>query len=71
MILDETLGIEAWISYEDLRYPILVLRSDNFGSIGYNLDVSSGNLERVCICCAHSKTECVCGAWDDAPDFED
>jgi hypothetical protein len=66
MIIDKQLGIEAWVSYEDPRYPTLVLRSDEFGSIGYDLDLSTGNLSRVCICAAHSETECCCGAWSDA-----
>lgn len=63
MIIDEQLGIEAWISYNDFRYPTLVLRSDKFGLIGYDLNPSTGNLQRVCICAAHSETECCCGAW--------
>jgi hypothetical protein len=63
MIIDEHLGVEAWLSYEDPRYPTLVLRSDEFGSIGYDLNLSTGELKRVCICAAHSYNECVCGAW--------
>lgn len=65
MIIDEELQVEAWLSYEDSRYPTLVLRSDQFGSIGYDLNLSTGKLERVCICHAHSETECCCGAWSE------
>jgi len=68
-IADKLLGIESWLSYEDPRYPILVLRSDEFGTIGYNLDIHSGGLTRVCICAAHSINECVCGAWDDSQNY--
>jgi hypothetical protein len=34
-----------------------------FGSVGYNLDLSNGELSRVCLCYAHSENECMCGAW--------
>lgn len=61
---DNDLGIEHWISYEDRRHPTLALRCDNFGTVGYSLNMSNGDLERVCICNAYSSTECVCGAWD-------
>ena len=61
----DTLGVESWISYEDPRYPILVLRSANFGTIGYILNLNNGELSRVCICHAYSTSECNCGAWDE------
>ena len=48
--------------WEDPRYPTLVVQGQGY-SIGYSLDVETGGLERVCICHAHSATECVCGAW--------
>ena len=64
MISGEELGVRAYLSYEDERYPTLVLQSDVFGYVGYNLDLSTGELRRVCICAAHSENECVCGAWD-------
>ncbi len=64
MISGEELGVKIYLSYEDERYPHLVLQSDVFGSVGYNLDLSTGELRRVCICAAHSENECVCGAWD-------
>ena len=60
---EHELGVETYFSYEDSRYPILVLRSEQFGSFGYNLDLSNGNLSRVCICHAYSENECLCGAW--------
>jgi hypothetical protein len=65
MISGEELGVGIYLSYEDERYPTLVLQSDVFGSVGYNLDLSTGELRRVCICAAHSENECVCGAWDE------
>lgn len=65
MISGEELGVRVYLSYEDERYPTLVLQSDVFGSVGYKLDLSTGELRRVCVCAAHSENECVCGAWDD------
>lgn len=61
----QDLGIEVYLSYEDPRYPVLVIRGQNGGSVGYNLRPESGELERVCICHARSWSECACGAWDD------
>ena len=60
---EHELGVETYFSYEDSRYPILVLRSEQFGSVGYNLDLRNGDLSRVCLCHAHSENECLCGAW--------
>lgn len=60
----EELGVKCWISYDDPRYPTLVLSSENFGTIGYDLNLNSGELSRICLCHAHSVNECVCGAWD-------
>ena len=68
--MNEELGIQTSISYEDPRYPILVLQSDKFGIVGYNLDVNSGELTRVCLCHAHCDSECVCGSWDYDDHFE-
>ena len=65
MQMIEDLGITIYLSYEDPRYPTLVLQSDEFGSIGYDLNLSNGVLTRICICAAHSSNECICGAWDD------
>ncbi len=64
MITGEELGVSVYLSYEDERYPTLVLRSDKFGTVGYNLNLNTGELNRVCICAARSETECVCGAWE-------
>ena len=58
------LGVHVYLSYEDERYPTLVLQSDEFGTVGYNLNLNTGELNRVCICAARSGTECVCGAWE-------
>ena len=62
MIDGEELGVRVYLSYEDERYPTLVLQSDTFGSIGYSLDLSTGELSRVCVCAARSSNECICGA---------
>lgn len=64
MISGEELGVSIWLSYGDERYPTLVLRSDQFDTVGYSLDLKTGKLERVCICMARSRNECVCGVWD-------
>lgn len=59
----QDIGISVYLSYEDARYPTLILQGTGFDTIGYDLDMSSGELKRVCICAAHSENECVCGAW--------
>lgn len=59
------LGLNIYLSYEDDRYPTLVIQSDEFGSVGYDLNTSNGELNRVCICHAYSNIECICGAWDE------
>ena len=63
MLLDKELGVEADLSYEDPRYPILVLDSERFGKVGYWLDLSNGELTRTCICHAYCETECLCGSF--------
>jgi hypothetical protein len=60
-------GINSYIVAEDPRYPTLVLQGD-FGSVGYDLNSSTGELRKVCICAAHSSNECTCGAWDGVED---
>ena len=64
MICGEELGVNVYLSYEDERYPTLVLRSNAFGTLGYSLNLATGELQRVCLCEARSSNECVCGAWD-------
>ena len=64
MIDDKATGVRGYLSYEDARYPDLILQSDKFGSVGYSLNLDSGDLTRVCICAAHHSIECCCGAWD-------
>lgn len=54
---------EIDITYEDPRYPMLILRND-YKTLGYSLNLDTLELSRVCICCAYSAEECVCGAWD-------
>ena len=62
----EELGVSVHLSYEDPRYPTLILESEQFGIRGWSLDLASGDLRRVCICAARSSSECICGAWDAA-----
>ena len=64
MICGEELGVNVYLSYEDERYPTLVLRSKAFDTVGYALDLDTGELQRVCICEARNSNECACGAWD-------
>lgn len=59
----QDIGISVYLSYEDARYPTLILQGTGFDTLGYDLDTSSGELKRVCICAARSESECVCGAW--------
>jgi len=56
--------LTCYIAGEDPRYPILVIRNENH-SVGYSLDRYTLTLRRICICAAHSSSECCCGAWDD------
>ena len=44
MISGEELGVKIYLSYEDERYPTLVLQSDVFGSVGYDLNLATGEL---------------------------
>jgi len=62
--------IEAYMT--DERYPILVIKNANFIR-GYHVNSDTGELTQVCVCAAHSNTECICGAWDISDDvyFED
>ena len=50
------------IMAEDDRYPILVLESESFGTVGYSIN-NDGSLQRVCLCFAKCSCECSCGAW--------
>jgi len=69
LISGEELGVKVYLSYEDERYPNLVLQSDTFGCVGYSLNLSSGELSRICVCSARSSNECVCGTWDHYSDL--
>ncbi len=62
--MEEEFGVNAYITGEDPRYPILVIQGD-FGSRGWFVDKDTGELSRICICDAHNVNECVCGAWDE------
>lgn len=53
-------SLTCHISADDPRYPTLVIQGD-FGSAGYTIDPATGELERCCICSAHSAGECCCG----------
>jgi hypothetical protein len=67
--LSEKLGISIDLVAEDERYPTLVISSDEFNTTGYSLNVSTGELTRVCICAAYEPSECCCGALE--PDDDD
>lgn len=60
-MITSQLGLEITLSYEDPRYPTLIINSEEFGTVGYNLNLNNGELTRVCICHAHSDNECICG----------
>ena len=62
--LSDKLGISIELVAEDERYPTLVISSDDFKTIGYSLNISTGELTRVCICHAYKPSECCCGALD-------
>lgn len=55
--------IEARIIAEDPRYPVLTLAGP-WGTHGYELDPETGDIWRICICCARHDTECVCGGLE-------
>lgn len=57
---EQELDISVNISYEDPRYQTLVLQGP-FGAVGYNIDISTGDLQRTCICAAWFDYECCCG----------
>ena len=60
-------GVVLSLMYEDERYPMLVIDTGD-GVLGYTLNLSTGELNRVCICNAHSDNECICGAWNEYTD---
>ena len=60
--LCDKLGISIELVAEDERYPTLVISSEDFKTIGYSMNISTGELTRVCICHAYEPSECVCGA---------
>lgn len=55
--------VRSRIMYEDPRYPTLIIKGKNWIK-GFALDKDTGNIRRICICYAHSSSECLCGAWD-------
>ena len=63
--------INCYIHYSEYDFgmnrPTLVIQGV-FGSIGYDVDPDTGELERVCICAAWNVNECTCGAWDERED---
>lgn len=50
-------GITYYLAAEDERYPTLVLQGE-FGSVGYALDTSTGELRRICLCAAYGPSDC-------------
>ena len=55
--------VNVYLTGEDARYPTLVIQGE-FGSRGYSVNNTTGELSRVCICHAYNANECCCGAWD-------
>lgn len=57
-------GLNCYIHYSEYDYnflrPTLIIQGE-FGSVGYDVDPDSGELERCCICAAHCDYECICG----------
>ena len=64
LLKDPVTGVQIELLYDDPRYPVLVLNSETFGEVGYELKLSDGSLRRICICHAKGSVDCVCGAWD-------
>lgn len=60
MIEDEDSGVRLYLSYEDSRYPVLVLQY-NGQSAGYSINKNTLEIERICICNAREDFECCCG----------
>lgn len=56
------LDLECYFVAEDPRYPTLVITGDG-EAIGFSYNRETKELERVCICAAHSESECLCGVW--------
>ncbi len=67
---EEDNEMNVYLTGEDPRYQTLVLQG-SFGSRGWSVDQHTGELSRVCICCAYDSSECCCGAWDDTEDYLD
>ena len=57
----EELGITLTVMWEDPRYPKLII-DENGSTSGYWLY----DMERFCICAAHSDCECICGVWEES-----
>lgn len=55
--------LSCYITAEDPRYPILVIRNGS-QFVGYRLDRDTLTLRRICICAAYERSECCCGYWD-------
>lgn len=56
--------VSAQVLCEDPRYPKLILDGDGW-TRGYWIDTDTGELDRFCVCHAHSSSECTCGVWDE------
>lgn len=62
--------INIYVHYHEYDYnyerPTVVIQGTEFGSAGYDLDISTGELTRCCICAAWGEHECTCGYdWGD------
>ena len=61
----EVNGVKLWISYEDPRYPTLVVEAEGYAPAGFSIRTQDWSLNRVCLCHAYDASECCCGAWDE------
>ena len=64
-LVEKELEINLYLSYEDPRYPTLVIKGvGSVGVVGYSLNIDTGDLQRVCLCDARCPSECACGYLD-------
>jgi len=57
------------ITYENERNPTIVITDDDGVPHGYCVNLADGSLRKVCLCYAHTPSDCVCGyGWGDEND---
>lgn len=58
--------VDSYIHYHEYDFtkdrPTLIVRG-LFGCHGYDVDIETGELTRVCICASRHDSECVCGMY--------